>query len=413
MGLGAFEAGTKVAEIAGIARVTVGDPCPMVQSMTRRAPWRSPFWGFAAGTGAVGALCGLLLPLRDDLTFAVPPLVLVLPVLLAAVAGGRRAAVAVALVATVATNVVFTPPFGSLKVELASDAVALGVFLVVALAVGTLVASLVARTEAAERRRDEASAVNEQLRQVMAERERLAVEASRVAALVEVDEQRRALLRSVSHDLRTPLATIRAVASDLADESAHDPAMRVELLELVGDEAERLDRLVANLLSLSRIEAGALAPDRQAIDLGELVEERVRRLSRLFRQVRLQVETPDEPAVVEGDHSQLQQVVTNLLENAARYAPAASTLSVSVAASAGGVTVLVADEGPGVADWERDEIFEPFRRGHGSASSGIGLTICRAIVEAHGGTIGVSRTSGGGATFRVVLPKSRPQLESS
>lgn len=358
-------------------------------------------------------MCTLLLPLRDDLTFAVPPLVLVLPVLLAAVAGGRRAAVAVALVATLATNVVFTPPFGSLKVELASDAVALGVFLVVAVAVGTLVASLVARTEAAERRRDEASAVNEQLHRVMAERERLAVEASRVAALVEVDEQRRALLRSVSHDLRTPLATIRAVASDLADDSAHDPSTRVELLDLVGDEAERLDRLVANLLSLSRIEAGALAPDRQAIDVGELVEERVRRLSRLFRQVRLQVETPDEPAVVEGDHSQLQQVVTNLLENAARYAPAASTLSVSVVASVIGVTLRVADEGPGVADWEREEIFEPFRRGHGSASSGIGLTICKAIVEAHGGTIGVSRTSGGGATFRVDLPKSRPQLESS
>jgi len=205
-------------------------------------PRRSAVRGVAVGTGAVAVACALLLPLRDNLTFTVPPLVLVLPVLLAAVAGGRRAAVAVALVATLATNVVFTPPYGSLKVEVASDAVALGVFLVVALAVGALVATLVARSVAAEQRRDEMGVVNEQLRQVIVERERLAVEASRVEALVQIDEQRRALLRSVSHDLRTPLATIRAVTSDLADESAHDPATRVELLELVGDEAERLDR---------------------------------------------------------------------------------------------------------------------------------------------------------------------------
>lgn len=349
--------------------------------------------------------CALLLPWRDDFTLAVPPLVLVLPVLAAALTGGRRAAVGVALVATAATNVVFTPPFGSLKVEVASDAVALAVLLVVALVVGTLVASLVERTVAAEHRRDEMGLVNEQLRQVMGERERLAVEVSRVEALVQVDEQRRALLRSVSHDLRTPLATIRAVTSDLADESAHDPATRVELLELVGDEAERLDRLVANLLSLSRIEAGAFAPDRQAVDLGELVEERVRRLRRLFRQVRLQVSTPDDPVVIEGDHSQLQQVVTNLLENAARHAPAASTLQVSVTDTGGGVVLTVVDEGPGVADWERDQVFEPFRRGQGSASSGIGLAICRSIVEAHGGTIVVLRTPGGGATFRVDLPR--------
>ncbi len=374
-------------------------------------PRRSSLGGLALGSGAVALACVLLLPLRDDLTYAVPPLVLVLPVLLAAVAGGRRAAVGVALVATAATNVVFTPPFGSLKVEVASDAVALVVFLVVALAVGALVASLVHRTQAAEQRRDEMGLMNAQLREVMDERERLAVEASRVEALVKIDEQRRALLRSVSHDLRTPLATIRAVTSDLADESAHDPATRVELFELVGDEADRLDRLVANLLSLSRIEAGAFDPERQAVDLGELVEERVRRLARLFRQVRLQVSTPDEPTMVEGDHSQLRQVVTNLLENAARYAPAASTLAVSVHTTAGVTVLNVIDEGPGVAEGERHSIFEPFRGtraggGQGSATSGIGLAICRSIVEAHDGTIDVIRTPGGGATFRVTLPAS-------
>ena len=129
----------------------------------------------------------------------------------------------------------------------------------------------------------------------------------------------------------------------------------------------------------------------------------MRRLARLFRQVRLQVSTPDEPAVVEGDHSQLRQVVTNLLENAARYAPAASTLAVSVHTTAGVTELNVVDEGPGVAEGERHNIFEPFRGtraggGHGT-TSGIGLAICRSIVEAHDGTIDVTRTPGGGATF--------------
>ena len=170
------------------------------------------------------------------------------------------------------------------------------------------------------------------------------------------------------------------------------------------DEAERLDRIVANLLSLSRIEAGALTPDRQAVALDELVADRVRRLGGLFRQVRIQVDIPPELPLVDGDYTQLDQVVTNLLENAARHAPPASLVRVTAEARNGMVELRVADEGIGVPDWERRRIFEPFRKGEGSRSSGVGLAICKAIVEAHGGTIDVDRTVGGGATFVVCLP---------
>jgi two-component system sensor histidine kinase KdpD len=219
-----------------------------------------------------------------------------------------------------------------------------------------------------------------------------------------VDEQRSALLRSVSHDLRTPLASIRAVASDLRDGVVYDEDTRTELLATVCDEAERLDRIVANLLSLSRIEAGALTPDRQAVALDELVADRMRRLGALFRQARVQVDVPPELALVDGDYTQLDQVVTNLLENAARHAPPASLVRVSASERNGMVELRVADEGIGVPDWERRRIFEPFRKGEGSRSSGVGLAICKAIVEAHNGTIDVDRTPGGGATFVVRLP---------
>src|SRR5205807_9620085 len=163
-------------------------------------------------------------------------------------------------------------------------------------------------------------------------------------------------------------------------------------------------RIVANLLSLSRIEAGALRPERQAVAVEELVADRVRRLGSLFTQVRVQIDIPPDLPLVDGDYTQLDQVVTNLLENAARYAPPASLVRVTASQRDDTVEVRVADEGIGVPDWERRRIFEPFRKGEGSRSSGVGLAICKAIVEAHGGTIDVERTVGGGATFVVCLP---------
>jgi two-component system sensor histidine kinase KdpD len=268
------------------------------------------------------------------------------------------------------------------------------------------------RRQSGARRDREVAAVRAQLDEALATRHHLEDEGNRLDVLEQVDAQRSALLRSVSHDLRTPLATIRAVTSDLRSGGAsYDDETRDDLLELVEDEAERLDRLVGNLLSLSRIEAGALQPDRQAVDLDELVRDRVRHLARLFRQVRIVVDIPEDLPLVDGDYTQLEQVVTNLLENAARHAPATSTVTVSAHADphdAGFVALVVQDEGIGIPNHERQRVFEPFRRGEGSRSSGIGLAICKAVVDAHGGRIGVDRTPGGGATFTLTLPVRPP-----
>jgi len=364
----------------------------------------APLLGIALGAITVVVASAALVPVRTHVTRATPALVLVLGVVVAGVVGGSIAATVIALLSAAAYNLVFIPRYWTFKVNVADDWVALVVFLVVALAMGLLVAGQAERRRAAEQREAELRTLYEDLHAMSEEREQLAEEATRAQVLERVDEQRAALLRSVSHDLRTPLASIRAVASDLRDGTAYDDETRTELLETVCDEAERLDRIVANLLSLSRIEAGALKPERQAVALDELVADRVRRLGGLFRQVRLQVEIPPDLPLVDGDYTQLDQVVTNLLENAARHAPPASIVRVSAEERSGMVELRVADEGIGVPDWERQRIFEAFRKGEGSRSSGVGLAICKAIVEAHGGTIDVERTAGGGgATFVVGL----------
>jgi K+-sensing histidine kinase KdpD len=374
-----------------------------VRSPARPSPWA----GFGLGVGLSVAATAALVPFRSDVTQATPALVLVLPVVLAGVVGGRLVALGVAVVAAGAFNLAFIPPFWDPRVGVVDDAVALGVFLAVALTTGTLVAEVAERRQAAELRAEEAQALHDRYEAVVLERERLAEEANRVAVLEQVDAQRSALLRSVSHDLRTPLASIRAVTSDLRAGAIYDDATRNELLDLVGDEAQRLDRIVSNLLSLSRIEAGALQPDRQAVAVDELVAERVRRLGPLFRQVRVQVDLPDDLPLIDADYTQLDQVITNLLENAARHSPPRSTIRVGAIERAGMVEISVADEGIGVTRFDRERIFEPFRRGEGSASSGVGLAICKAIVEAHGGTIDVQPNAGAGARFRFTVPVRR------
>ena len=375
--------------------------------LRRRGP--TPGAGAAVGIGGALVVVAALAPFRDNVSGTSPALLLVLAVVAAGVVGGAWAAAGTAVVAAAAYNLAFIRPYGAFKVDVWEDWVALGVFLAVALVVGVLVAAEADRRRGAEAREGEVRALYERLQESDDERARLNEEVARMEVLQRVDEQRSALLRSVSHDLRSPLATIRAVASDLRDGVVYEEPTRTELLATVCDESERLDRIVSNLLSLSRIEAGAFAPERQAVPIDELVTDRLRKLSGLFRQVRVQVELPPDLPLVDGDYTQLEQVVTNLLENASRHAPPGTIVRIGGRAlPSGPVEVWVSDEGIGVPDYDRLRVFEPFRRGEGSRSSGVGLAICKAVVEAHGGTIRVDRTPGGGATFAFTVPARTP-----
>jgi K+-sensing histidine kinase KdpD len=364
-----------------------------------------PIAGTVVGAALVVVVTAALVPLRADITRAAPALVLVIAVVVAGLIGGRIAAVVTASVGVFAFNMAFIPPYWTLAIDVVEDVIALVAFTMVALTVGTLVARESDHRRAAEKRARELQALHERYQAVQAERERLAEEATRVAVLEQVDEQRAALVRSVSHDLRTPLSTIRAVTSDLRAGATYDDVTRDELLDLVIDEAERLDRIVANLLSLSRIEAGALQPERQAVDLQELVADATRRLSRLFQRAEIDLEFTTGLPLADADYSQLDQVVTNLLENAARHAPRGSTVRVGARLRGDGLlSAFVADEGPGIPAVDRSRVFEPFWRGEGSSSSGIGLAICKAIIEAHGGTITIDSGPDKGTAFVFTLP---------
>ena len=240
-------------------------------------------------------------------------------------------------------------------------------------------------------------------RQALDERARLA----RTDA--EESRARAALFASVTHDLRTPLASIKAsVTSLLHDELQLDPEQRLELLRTVVEETDRLNRLIGNILELARVRAGALIPAQEPTALDEVVESVLHRMQPALGEVNVRTMLRDAPDVA-ADPVQIDQVVSNLLENAVRFAPAGSEIVISVAPWHAAVQVRIADHGPGIAPADRERVFEAFARvdasdRDGSEGSGLGLTIAKAIVLAHGGRIWIEGVPGGGTAVTFELP---------
>jgi K+-sensing histidine kinase KdpD len=354
--------------------------------------------GIGIGICLVLVVGAAIFPFRNqDYEFE---LLLVLPVVCVGALSGRLAALVTAVVAVVMFHYVTASAFERPKFD--RDVIAFATFLASAAAVGI---ALGGRTD-----RLTLAAKHEEERRVRDLTEQIASKESQVALLEQVDRQRAALLRSVSHDLRTPLATIRAVATDLRDDNVHDEATRQELLDSVSNEAERLDRLVGNLLHMSRADAGSLTVQAQAVDMAELVQLTVLRMRRRCPDVTLELRVDPELPLIDGDPVLLDQVVSNLVENASRYAPPGSTVSLELGITEEpSVMLYVRDHGPGVAPEHVEKLFEPFWKEPGSRTSGLGLAIVRAIAEAHGGLIEFCETPGGGATFAVGLPARRAE----
>lgn len=223
---------------------------------------------------------------------------------------------------------------------------------------------------------------------------------------METERLRNTLLSTVSHDLRTPLATITGAASTLVAGPGLEEHQRTELAESIVDESERLNRLVANLLDLTRLESHAIQLHKELQPIDEVVEVTLARMERLLRDHHVQSSIADDLPPVAIDGLLMQQVLTNLLDNAAKYSPPGTEIEL-VGRHAGRNLILeIADRGPGLPAGEERQIFEKFHRvaGNARAGTGIGLTICRCIVELHGGTIAAENREGGGALFRVTLP---------
>jgi two-component system, OmpR family, sensor histidine kinase KdpD len=213
------------------------------------------------------------------------------------------------------------------------------------------------------------------------------------------------VLRSVSHDLRSPLTAIGTASEMLADPSELlSSTDRLELLSSIREQARRLDRLVANLLDLSRLEAGAASPVAELWSVDELVGRSLEAIGTDSDRVR--VSLPEECPTVRADAAQLERVLVNLVENALRYSSPADPVEVKAAVTRNEVIVSVVDHGPGLMPSERELIFEPFTRGVGTGErgSGLGLAIARGFATLNGGRLWVESVPGRGATFSLALP---------
>jgi K+-sensing histidine kinase KdpD len=300
-----------------------------------------------------------LKPVAPVLSLGVLYLFAVLPV---AALWGLRFAVPVSVISMLTFNWFFLPPTHTFQLRESENWVALAVYLGTAVGVSAL--------------------------------------ATRERRLAQEDVAKTAVLRSVSHDLRSPITAI-LTASEVATGDVSD-AERDELLESIRLQAARLDRLVGNLLDLSRLEAGAATPELEMWPVDGLVSRALDAIGPGGDAI--DVRLPAVPLTVEVDATQIEHVLVNLLENALRFS---SSVEVSVAETNGDVVIRVSDDGPGIVQDEQRTIFQPFARGtnvNGGSGSGLGLAIARGFLAVHGGLLWVESEPGHGSTFAFSLP---------
>ncbi|HSV66788.1 MAG TPA: ATP-binding protein [Mycobacteriales bacterium] len=335
--------------------------------------------GLALALLGLPALTAALVASRSALSLASVLLVYLLAVVAVAVAGGLGPALLAAVASFGLANFYLTPPYHTFRIEQRDSVIALVVFVVVASTVAAVV-------ELAARRR------------VMAARDRQAA------------ELRTALLAAVGHDLRTPLAGIKAAVSSLRqDDVAWSAADTAELLAAIEESADRLAGLVANLLDMSRLQAGVLAVELRPVALDEVV-------ARAMVEIRggdlrggdVRVGVAEDLPLVRADAGLLERTVANLLTNARRHTPDGTPVQVTARAADGLVRLAVVDAGPGIAAADRARAFAPFQRlDDRRGGVGLGLAIARGFTEAMGGTLAPSDTPGGGLTMTITLPVAR------
>lgn len=368
--------------------MAVAQPGPHEQTertlVSRRTPDLTSYL-VACGLPALATAVSLWMFGRDQLPDVV--MIYLLGIMLVASRVGFGLSLVAAALSVAAFDFFFVPPYLTFAVGNVRHTTTFLVMFVVALVISSL---------------------TQRIRNQAMERARLANEAEMARRKIEAEQLRSSLLSSVSHDLRSPLAVITgATGTLLQNSSAMDTDTRRELLETVLAEAERLNRLIRNLLDMTRLESGAVSVNKEWLSLEEVVGSALNHLDARFDTKEVRVDLPRDLPLVPGDAVLLEQLLINLLENAAKYA--SGQVEIRAASTATELAIEVSDRGPGIAPGEEGRIFEKFQRSEsqGQEGVGLGLAICRAIATAHGGRIQALNRDGGGATFRVTLPLDR------
>lgn len=252
------------------------------------------------------------------------------------------------------------------------------------------------------------------------ERIRLSAENEQARVQVKSEQLRSSLLSSISHDLRTPLATITGAASGIMEAGAEVNLDECkELAAEIFNESRRLNRLVGNLLDMTRVESGALEIRKEPQPVDEIIGAVISYFEEQLESRLVETDIPDDLPMISGDAVLLQQLMINLLENVFKYTPPDSPLLLKASKSASEpefITIEVSDRGPGIPEEMHTQIFQKFVRAKNKSSAsgaGLGLAICQGIVEAHGGKLGVKTREGGGATFWFTLPIDKSEIDKS
>lgn len=339
-------------------------------------------------------LCTLAMwPFREQLNEAHVALVYLLVVLVGSAQGGRVVGFALAVTSFILFNFFLLPPYHTLSIADPLDWLILLAFLVT----GGVAAELLHRAQRAAALADHRAV----------EIERLAREAEHVEALREADRLKDALLASVSHDLRTPLTSIRAAASEMRAQGSEQAA-------IIEEEAERLNRFVTDLLDLSRIRAGGLpvSPEINAAD--DLIGAALLEVRGLPGADAIDVRLPPGEVAPAGlfDFVHALRALVNLLDNALHYTPSTERVELALVLTPERLAFEVHDRGPGIVAAEADRIFEPFFRGEGGSArgrgTGLGLAIARSLARAQGGDVSFRARAGGGSVFTLHLPRRDP-----
>jgi K+-sensing histidine kinase KdpD len=370
--------------------------------------------GYVVSVVAIAAAAGALKALGTHINPTTVALVFVLIVLFVATAWGSRPAVLASLFGVVCFNFFFLPPFGTFTIKDPDNWIAFFAFLITAVTAGQLSAR-------ARRRAKEAEAAKREIERLYYELQDTFERSAQAKALKQSERLKSALLDAVTHDLRTPLTSIKASVTTLLEELRPETdAVRLnnegrkEMLEVINEESDRLDHFIEGLTKMARIEAGEMNLRRNWSSINEIITAALKRAEPRTRGHRIEVSIKDELPAIRVDEHAVAEVVYTLVDNAAKYSPDGTTIRVSADTDDDeSVQLSVKDQGPGIPAEIQERVFDKFFRamrdgdahGHKPVGTGMGLAIAKGIVEAHGGRIWIengSETSG--ATFVVGLP---------